>query len=210
MHSYPTDTCTVSLMKVAPTGASPTITLPAYDPYQMPILQKSYTKVLENSNMPTPYFEWQQGSYDEWVEKLHQWLGRCDPAYREANEAGSILSTLPQLWLKGIITTQVAKGTQHQRTPPTLKELWDLLEHRCHEYDPSRANERWRALSERLVEGQVSFLDSKDFYNCWQRLLPLSNQTRPHVICQQLLSKVSCIKEKVVEKEAKISRQLCG
>ena len=159
--------------------------------------------------MPAPHFDWQQGSYEEWVEKLHQWLGRCDPAYKKANEACLILSTLPELWLKGIITTRVAKGTQHQRTTPPLKELWDFLEHRCHEYDPTRADERLRALLPRFVEGQVSLLDSKDLYTCSQRLLPLSNQTGPHVICEQLLTKLSCIKEGVVEKEAKISQDSC-
>ena len=48
-----------------------------------------------------------------------------------------ILSTLP-LRLKGSINTRVAEATQHQRTAPTLKQLWDILEHSFHESDPLR------------------------------------------------------------------------
>ena len=115
-----------------------------------------------------------------------------------------ILSTLPP-WLKGIINARVAEATQHTRTAPTLKELWDFLEQRFHEYDPSRADERWRALTPRVVKGQVTLIDLEDFYARWQRLLPLSNETRPHVIREQLLSKLPWIKEKVVKQEAKNS-----
>ena len=43
-----------------------------------------------------------------------------------------ILSTLPP-WLKGINNTRVAEATQHTRTAPTLKELWDFLEQCFHE-----------------------------------------------------------------------------
>ena len=46
-----------------------------------------------------------------------------------------ILTTLPP-WLKGIINTRLAEATQHTGTAPTLKELWDFLEQRIHEYDP--------------------------------------------------------------------------
>ena len=49
------------------------------------------------------------------------------------------LSTLPP-WLKAIINARVAEATHHRGTAPTLKEL---LEQRFHEYDPSRADERW-------------------------------------------------------------------
>ena len=59
----------------------------AYHQYQMPEVQNCYTKAVENSDMPTPL-----RSYDKWVEKLHQWLGRCDPAYSKTNEARLILS----------------------------------------------------------------------------------------------------------------------
>ena len=84
--------------------------------------------------MPKPHFDRQLESYDEWVEKLQQWFGRCDPIYRNANEAKMILSTLPP-WLKGITNTRVAEATQHTRRAPTLKDFWDFLEQRCHEYD---------------------------------------------------------------------------
>ena len=204
---HPTDTCTVSPVKVAP-GAPPTTAFPAYHSYQMPMVQNSYTKAVENSNMPAPHFSGHQRDYDEWVEKLYQWLGGCDPAYRKANEARMVLSTLPP-WLKGIINTRVAEGTQHQRTMPTLKELWDFLEHRYHEYDPSRADERWRALEPRVVKGKVSIVDLEDFFTRWQRMLPLTNETRPHVVREVLLAKLPWIKEKVVEKEAKLSQGSC-
>ena len=45
----------------------------------------------------------------------------------------------------------------------------------------------------------------EDFYAHGQHLLPLSNETRPHVIREQLLSKLLWIKEKVVKQEAKYS-----
>ena len=115
-----------------------------------------------------------------------------------------ILSTLPP-WLKSIINARVAEASHHTRTAPTLKELWDFLGHRFHEYDPSRADERWRALTPRVVKGQVTPMDLEDIYARWQRLLPLSNETRPHVIREQLLSKLPWIKEKVVKQEAKNS-----
>ena len=129
----------------------------------MPMVQKSYTKAVEDSDMPKPQFNGQLESYDEWVEKLQQWLGGCDPIYRKANEAKMILSTLPP-WLKSIINARVAEATRHTRTAPTLKELWEFLERRFHEYDPSRADERWRALIPRVVKGQVTLIDLEDFY----------------------------------------------
>ena len=52
---------------------------------------------------------------------------------------------------------------------------------------------------------QVTLIDLEDFYARWQRLLPLSNETRPHMIWEQLLSKLPWIKEKVVKQEAKNS-----
>ena len=155
--------------------------------------------------MPKPQFNGQLESYDEWVDKLQQWLGWCDPIYRKANEAKMILSTLPP-WLKAIINAWVAEAAHHTRTPPPpLKGLSDFLEQRFHEYDPSRADERWRALIPRVVKGQVTLINVEDFYARWQRLLPLSNETRPHVIREQLLSKLPWIKEKVVKQEAKNS-----
>ena len=114
------------------------------------------------------------------------------------------MSTLPP-WLKAIINGRVAEASHHTRTAPTLKELWDFLKQRFHEYDPSRANERWRALTPRVVEGQVTLIDLEDFYARWQSLLPLSNETRPHVIREQLLSKLPWIKQKLVKQEAKNS-----
>ena len=50
-----------------------------------------------------------------------------------------ILSTLPP-WRKGIINTRIAEATQHTPRAPSLKELWDFLEHRFNECDPSRAD----------------------------------------------------------------------
>ena len=104
-----------------------------------------------------------------------------------------------------------AKG-DHQRTGcrghpphtkgPHLKELWDFLEQPFQEHDPSRADERWRALTTR----QVTLIDLEDLYARWQRLLPLKKETCPHVISVQLLSKLPWIKEKVVKQEAKNSR----
>ena len=75
-----------------------------------------------------------------------------------------------------------------------------------HEYDPSRADERWRALTPRVVKGHVTLIDLEDFYARWQRVLPFSNDTCRHVIRAQLLSKLAWIKEKVVKQEAKNSQ----
>ena len=97
----------------------------------------------------------------------------------------------------------------HTRTAPNLITFWDFLEHRFHEYDPSRADERWRAHTPRVVKGQVSPIDLEEFYTRWQRVLPLNNETRPHVIREQLLSKLSWIKGKVVEKEVTNSKGSC-
>ena len=182
---------------------------PAHHRYQMPMVQNSYTKVLEDSVMPPPHFNWQLEGYDEWVEKLHQWLAGCDPSCRKTNEVRLILSTLPPC-LKRIINTRIARPLNtHRRPPPS--EIWESLEHRFHEYDPSRADERWRALTPRVVEGVVFLIDLEEFYTRWQRLLPLSNETRPHVIQEQLLSKVPWIKDTVVKKKrAKPPRQPCG
>ena len=60
---------------------------PAYHPGQMRMVQKSYTKAVDESDMPKPQFNGQLESYDEWVEKLQQWLGVSDPMYPKANEA---------------------------------------------------------------------------------------------------------------------------
>ena len=49
----------------------------------------------------------------------------------------------------------------------------------------------------------MNLIDLEDFYARWQWLLPLSNETRPHVIGEQLLSKLLRIKEWVVKMEAK-------
>ena len=175
---------------------------PAYHLYQMPMVQNSYTKAVEESDMPRPQFDGQLESYDDWVEKVQQWLGGCEPIYQKANEAKIILSTLPPS-VVGIIKARVAEATHHTGTAPTLKQLWDFLEQRFHKYDLSRADDRWRALTPRVVIGQVTLIDLEDFYARWQRLLPLSNETRPHVIREQLLSEIPCIKEKVVKQEAK-------
>ena len=150
--SHLTDTCTVSPVKVGP-GAPPNIASPAYHPYKMPMVQNSYTKAVEKSDMPRPYFNGQLENYHEWVEKLQQWLRGCDPTYRKANEARMISSTLSRL-LKGIINTPVAEATQYTQTAPTLKELWDFLEHRFHEYDPSRTDERWPGLTTGCFKGK--------------------------------------------------------
>ena len=79
------------------------------------------------------------------------------------------------------------------------------MEQRFHEYDPSRADDRWRALNPRVVKGQVILIDLEGFYALWQPLLPLSKEPCPHVIREQLLSKLPWIKEKVVKQEAKNS-----
>ena len=53
--SDPTDTRTVSPVKVAPSasgGAPPTMAPPAYHPYQVPMVQKRYTKAVEDSDRP--------------------------------------------------------------------------------------------------------------------------------------------------------------
>ena len=68
---------------------------PACNRYQMPTVQNSYTKAVENSDMPPPHFNGQLENCNEWPEKLQQWFGGCDPTYRKANEARMILSTLP-------------------------------------------------------------------------------------------------------------------
>ena len=75
MPSHRIDTCMVSLMKVTPTGAPPTMAPSAYHPCQMPMVQNSYTKAVQNSDMPPPNFNGQKGSYEEQVEKGHQWFG---------------------------------------------------------------------------------------------------------------------------------------
>ena len=134
----------------------------AYHPYQMPMVQNSYTKVVENSDMPPPHFNGQLQNYDEWVENLQQWLRGFDLTHRQANGARLMLSTLPP-WLKGIINTRVAEATQHTRTTQTLKNLWDFLRHALYQYDPSRPNERWRALTPRVVKGHVSLSDLEEF-----------------------------------------------
>ena len=51
----------------------------------------------------------------------------------------------------------------------------------------------------------MTLINLEGFYARWQRLLPLSDETRPHVIREQLLSKLPWIKEKVVKQEAKNS-----
>ena len=52
-------------------------------------------------------------------------------------------------------------------------------------------------------------IDLEDFYAPWQHLLPLSNGTRRHVIRKQLLRKLPWMKQRVVQKEAKISQKSC-
>ena len=101
---------------------------------------------------------------------------------------------------------RVVQGTQHQRTALCVTELWDFSEHRFQEYDPSRADERWRALTPRVVKGQASLLHLKNFYTRWQRL---SNETRSHVIREQLRNELPWIKEKVLVKDAKNSPISC-
>ena len=59
---------------------------PAYHPCQMPMVQNSYTKAVEESDMPKPQFIGQLESYNDWVEKLQQWLGGCHPIYRKTND----------------------------------------------------------------------------------------------------------------------------
>ena len=137
---------------------------PAYHPYQMRMVQNGDTKGVEDSDMLPPHFNGQLGSYDEWVEKLHQLFGLCYVTYREANEARMILSTLPP-WLRKIINRKLCEATQHTQTPPCLREVWDFSQHRFNEYDASRANERRCALSPGVFKGQVSFNDLEEFYN---------------------------------------------
>ena len=98
------------------------------------------------------------------------------------------------------------RGHSNHKYRPHTQETLLFLEHGSHEYDPSRADERLRAMTPRVVRGQVSLIDLEEFYTRWQRLLPLSNETRPHVIREQLLSKLPWIREKVVKKEAKNSQ----
>ena len=57
-----------------------------------------------------------------------------------------------------------------------------------------------------MVKGQVTLIELEDFNARWQRLLPLSNETRPHVIREQLLSKLQWIKEKVVKQGLRIAQ----
>ena len=47
---------------------------PAYRPYRMAMVQKSYTKAVEDSDMPKPPFNRQLESCDECLEKLQQWF----------------------------------------------------------------------------------------------------------------------------------------
>ena len=68
---------------------------PSYHPYQIPIVQNDYTKAVENSHMPPPHFDGEQGSKANLVEKLHQWLGVCDPTYTKVNKSRMNLRTLP-------------------------------------------------------------------------------------------------------------------
>ena len=60
-----------------------TMASPAYYPHQMPMVQNSYTKAVEDSDMPKPQFNGQLESYDEWVEKLLKWLGKGMIPYTE-------------------------------------------------------------------------------------------------------------------------------
>ena len=53
--SHPTYPCTVSRVKVAP-SAPRTMASSAYKLYQMPMVQNSYTKAMENSDMIQPHF----------------------------------------------------------------------------------------------------------------------------------------------------------
>ena len=152
--------------------------------------------------MPQTQFNWSLESFNAWVEEWQQWLGLCDPTCRKVNKARMIFSTL-QPWLKRIINTRVAEGTQHQQTAPTLQEFFKFVEHCFHEYDPSGADERWPALSPRVVKGQVSLIDLEEFHTRWQCLLALRNEIRPQIIPEQLLSTLLWIKEGVVDKEAK-------
>ena len=64
--SHPTGTCTVPPVRGAP-GAPPTMAPPAYHPYQMLTVQNSYTKAVQNSDIPPPHFNGQLENYDEWV-----------------------------------------------------------------------------------------------------------------------------------------------
>ena len=67
------------------TRCTPNHGTPASHPYQMPMVQNSYTKAVGNSDMLPPHLNGQLENYDEWVEKLQQWFGGCDPTYRKAN-----------------------------------------------------------------------------------------------------------------------------
>ena len=57
-----------------------------------------------------------------------------------------------------------------------------------------------------MVKGQVCLIDSEELYTRWQCFLTLSNETRPHMIPEQLLSKLLWIKEQLVKQEAKNSQ----
>ena len=52
----------------------------------------------------------------------------------------------------------------------------------------------------------MSLIDLEELHTRWQHLLPLSTETRPHVIRDQLLSKLPWNKEKVLKKDAKNSQ----
>ena len=97
------------------------------------------------------------------------------------------------------------RGHPQHTNGPHPQRVLVLLEQRFHNYDPSGADERWRALSARVVKGQVTLIDLEDFHARSQFLLPLSNETRPHVIREQLLSRLPWIKEKLVKHKAKNS-----
>ena len=71
VYSFSSEGCTKCKWRCTPTLAPP-----AYHPYQMPMVQNSYTKAVEESDMPEPQFNRQLENYYEWVEKLQQWLGR--------------------------------------------------------------------------------------------------------------------------------------
>ena len=80
------------------------------------MVQKSYTKAVENSDMPPPHFNGKLENYAEWVEKLQQWSGVCDPTYTKANEARMILSILPT-WLRGSSTLESPSHSRHTYGP---------------------------------------------------------------------------------------------
>ena len=55
----------------------------------------------------------------------------------------------------------------------------------------------------------MSRIHLEEFHTRWLRLWPLSNETLPHVIREQHLSKLRWIKEKEVDKETKNSQGSC-